>query len=248
MSKITDKHFWRRRFAVVGAALLLAALVPALARPAHAAVDVVTTTPELAAITREVGGNLVRVQSLARPEQDYHRIEARPTDVVKVARADVFVRAGMGLDMWSDPLVNAARNRRVAPGGTGYVDASRLIRKRDVPRERISGASGDVHPAGNPHYWLDPANGKVIAYQILLALRQADAKNARTYDANYQRFSQALDERAARYQRELAPFKGQSVVGYHQELVYFLNRFGLTDFGHLEPKPGIPPSAATSII
>ena len=230
---------------IVLRALLSAAAVTitlGMARPAAAAVDVVTSTPELAAIAREVGGSLANVTSLARPDQDYHRIEAKPTDVVKVARAKVFVRVGMGLDMWADPLMASARNRNVQPGGAGYVDASRMIRRKDVPTERITGASGDKHPEGNPHYWLDPANGKVIAYQILLALRAVDAKNARAYDANYARFTQAVDERLARYQRQLAPYKGRAVVGYHEEWVYFLDRFGLRAFGHLEPRPGIPPS------
>ncbi len=160
-------------------ALLGTAAAVSSARPAAAAaVDVVTSTPELAAIAREVGGRLTNVMSLARPEQDYHRVEAKPTDVVKVARADVFVHVGMGLDMWADATLGAARNSKVQPGGAGYVDASRMIRKKDIPTGRISGASGDKHPGGNPHYWVDPANGKVIAYQILLALRAVDPKTA----------------------------------------------------------------------
>jgi ABC-type Zn uptake system ZnuABC Zn-binding protein ZnuA len=207
-------------------------------------VDVVTTTPELAAIAREVGGNLVRVTSLAKPDQDYHRIEARPTDVVRIARADVFVRVGMDLDMWADALMASARSPRVQPGGAGYVDASRLIRKKGVPTERITGASGDVHPMGNPQYWTDPANGKVIAYQILLALRAVDRKNAGVYDANYKRFAGEVDRRLARWQKELAPYKGKGVVAFHEEWVYFLDRFGLRAFGYLEPRPGIPPSGA----
>lgn len=213
-------------------------------RAARAATDVVTTTPELAAIAREVGGNLVSVQSLAKPDQDYHKIEARPTDVVKVARADVLVKLGMDLDQWADALIGSARNARVASGGAGYVDASRLIRKKEVQQHSISGASGDIHPAGNPHYWLDPENGKVIAYEILLALRNVDGKNARTYDANYQKFSAAVDERMAKYRQELAPFKNKPVVAYHEEWIYFLDRFGLNAFGYLEAKPGLPPSGA----
>ena len=231
-----------RTLAAALSALALTTL--AAARPAWAAVNVVTTTPELAAITREVGGDLVSVQSLAKPDQDYHKIEARPTDVVKVARADVFVKLGMDLDQWADALLGSARNPRVASGGAGYVDASRLIRKKEVQGHSISGASGDIHPAGNPHYWLDPENGKVIAYQILLALRTVDSKNARAYDANYQKFLAAVDQRMAKYRQQMAPFKNKPVVAYHEEWVYFLDRFGLNDFGYLEPKPGLPPSAS----
>lgn len=225
--------------AIVALGALFSASV---ARPAAAAVDVVTTTPELAAIAREVGGNSVHVVALARPDQNYHRIEARPSDVTRVARADLFVRVGMGLDLWADALVGAARNPRIQPGGVGYVDASRLIRKRDVPSERISGASGDVHPGGNPHYYLDPGNGKVIAYEILLGLRAVDSKNGSAYNANYNRFIAEINRRMAGWRRALAPFRGKGIVGYHEEWVYFLDRFDLRAFGYLEPKPGIPPS------
>jgi zinc/manganese transport system substrate-binding protein len=214
------------------------------ALPASAAVDVVTTTPELAAIAREVGGNLVRVTSLAKPDQDYHRVEAKPTDVVRVKNADVFVRIGLDMDQWASALMSSARNPNVQPGGRGYVDAGRLIRKKEVPTGSISGASGDIHVLGNPHYWFDPANGKVIAYEILLALRAVDSKNAAAYDANYKRFTAEIDRRLAGWRQELAPFRGKSVVAYHAEWVYFFDQFGLRPFGYLEPKPGIPPSGA----
>lgn len=223
-------------------ATLAIAGLAGFARPSVAAVDVVTSTPELAAIAREVGGNLVSVQSLARPDADYHRVDAKPTDVVKIARADVFVRIGMDMDMWADALLNSARNSKVARGAVGYVDASSRIRRQDVPTGSISGASGDVHAAGNPHYWLDPKNGIVIAYEIDLALRGVDPKNAATYDANYARFAADINKRLAGWERDLAPFKGKPVVAYHDEWVYFYTRFGLREFGYLEPKPGIPPS------
>jgi hypothetical protein len=211
---------------------------------ANATVQVVTTTPELAAIAREVGGNLVQVTSLAKPDQDYHKVEAKPTDVVKVKNADLFVRIGLDMDQWADAVNNAARNPKAQPGGVGYVDAGRLIRKKEVPSTNISGASGDIHVFGNPHYWLDPGNAKVIAYQIDLGLRGIDPKNAATYDANYARFSAQIDQRLKSWKQELAPFQGKAVVAYHDEWVYFLSQFGLKAFGYLEPKPGIPPSGS----
>ena len=209
----------------------------------RAAVNVVTTLPELASIAKEVGGSRVSVQSLAKPDQDYHRIEARPSDVRRVASAGLFVRAGMDLDMWADALINAARNSAVARGGKGYVDASRMIRKMEVPAGQITGASGDIHVQGNPHYWYDPGNAKVIAYQVLLGLRAVDPKGAAAYDANYKRFVSEVDRRIKGWEKELAPYRGRSVVSYHDEWVYFYKRFGMTPFGYLEPKPGIPPSA-----
>lgn len=219
-------------------------LASASAAPARAAIDVVATTPELAAIVKEVGGNLVNVTSLAKPNQDYHKVEAKPTDVVKVKNAAVFIRIGLDMDMWADAVMNAARNGKVQPGGAGYVDAGRLIKKKEVPSTNISGASGDIHVYGNPHYWLDPANAKVIAYQIDLALRGVDTKNAATYDANYTRFIAEIDKRMKGWQSELAPYQGKAVVAYHDEWIYFLSRFNLKAFGYLEPKPGISPSGS----
>lgn len=233
------------RFAAIAVArLCLTLAIAGSVSLAHAAVDVVTTTPELAAIAREVGGNLANVSSLAKPNQDYHRVEAKPTDVVKVKNADVFVRIGLDMDMWADAVMNAARNPKIQPGGTGYVDAGRLIKKKEVPSTNISGASGDIHVYGNPHYWLDPANAKVIAYEVDLALRAVDPKNATTYDANYTRFSAEITKRMAGWKEDLAPYQGKAVVAYHDEWVYFLGQFGLKAFGYLEPKPGITPSGS----
>lgn len=212
--------------------------------PAHATVNVVASTPELAAIAKEVGGNRVSVISLAKPGQNYHQVEAKPTDVVKVSRADVFVRVGMDLDMWADAVLNSARNGKVQPGGAGYVDAGRLIKKKEVPTGQINGASGDIHVMGNPHYWLDPANGKVIAYEILIGLRNVDPNGGTYYNSEYTRFTKEIDSNMARWKSELAPYKGHGVVSYHDEWIYFYDRFGLKPFGYLEPKPGIPPSAS----
>ncbi len=225
-------------------ALLTVVALTQSAQSANAALDVVTTTPELAAIAKEVGGNLVKVTSLAKPNQDYHKVEAKPTDVVKVKNADVFVRVGLDLDMWADSVLNAARNPKVQSGGSGYVDAGRLIKKKEVPSANISGASGDIHVFGNPHYWLGPGNAKVVAYEIDAALRTVDPKNAATYDANYTRFNAEMDKHIADWKQELAPYQGKAVVAYHDEWVYFLDQFGLKAFGYLEPKPGISPSGS----
>ena len=204
--------------------------------------EIITTTPELAAITRELIGNLANVTSLAKPEANYHQVDAKPSDVVKVARADVFVRCGMDLDMWADALLASARNGKVQRGAAGYVDASARVRKLEVPTGGINGASGDVHAAGNPHYWFDPKDAVVVAYEILLALLAVDKAHATAYNANYKRFSDEISSRMAGWERTLAPFKGQGFVAYHDEWIYFATRFGLTPFGFLEPKPGIPPS------
>lgn len=211
---------------------------------ASAAVNVVAATPELADIAKQIGGDNASVYSIAKPNQDYHMIEPRPSDVARIARAHLVVRTGLGLDLWIDSLVNAAGNPRVLRGGPGYVDASASIPVQEIPTTTITGASGDIHPAGNPHYFYDPQMGKISARDIMQGLKRVDARNASTYQANYDRFAKEIDRRTAAWQAELKPFRGRQVVIYHDSAVYFLRRFGLRQFGTLEVKPGIPPSAS----
>ncbi|MCL5103861.1 MAG: metal ABC transporter substrate-binding protein [Armatimonadetes bacterium] len=211
---------------------------------AVAAIDIVAATPELADITKQVGGDRVSVYSIAKPNQDYHMIEPRPSDVSRIARADMVVRIGLDLDMWLDALMNAAGNPKVRRGGPGYVDASVGIAKLEIPRESITGASGDIHVYGNPHYFYDPENGKIIAHNVLEGLIRVSPGNKAVFVSNYERFAKEIDHRTAAWQQELAPFKGKRVVTYHQSAIYFIRRFGLRGFGTLEVKPGIPPSAS----
>ena len=208
---------------ILAVLMLLVAQAWAVARP----VNVVAATPELADITAQVGGSNVSVYSIAKANQDYHMLEPRPSDVSRIARADMVVRIGLDLDMWLDALMNSAGNGKVNRGGSGYVDASVGIAKLEVPREQITGASGDIHVYGNPHYFYDPMNGKVIAHNVLLGLERVDPGNAAAYRANYERFAHEIDRRTAAWQAALAPYKGRSVVIYHDSAIYFLHRFGL---------------------
>lgn len=221
----------------------LAALSAIAIIPAAAAIKVVAATPELADITQRVGGDKVAVYSVAKPNQDYHMIEPRPSDVSKISRARMVVRIGMDLDMWMDSLINAASNGEVHKGATGYVDASVGISKLEIPHEQVTGASGDIHVYGNPHYFYDPENGKIIARNVLAGLERVDGRDSGYFKANYKKFADEIDSRTQAWKRELAPFRGRSVVTYHRSSVYFLRRFGLKQFGELEPKPGIPPTA-----
>jgi len=227
-------------------ALLIAVtiILAAVALPAAAAIDIVAATPELADIAKQVGGDKVSVYSIAKPNQDYHVIEPRPSDVSRIARADMVVRVGLDLDLWFDALSNAAGNPKVRKGGPGYVDASVGIARLEVPREQITGASGDIHPYGNPHYFYDPQNGKIIARNILDGLIRVSPANKSVFQSNYDKFADEIDRRTAEWKRELAPFRGENVVTYHQSAIYFLRRFGLKQFGTMEVKPGIPPSAS----
>ncbi len=223
---------------------LSATFCGAFARQAHADVDIVASLPELAAISKAVGGDKVSVYSIAKPNQDYHTIEARPSDVARIAKADLVVRSGLGLDQWMDALMNAAGNSKLNRGGTGYVDASDSIPIIEAPNESISGASGDVHPDGNPHYYYDPVYAKFIARNVVKGLIRVDGKNADSYRANYLSFNKEIDAHLAGWRSKLAPFAGKPVVTYHRNYNYFLRRFGFRQYGTLEPKPGIPPSAA----
>jgi len=230
-----------RRFIQFIPVTLLA--LDAMAPAAQArSINIVAATPELAAIAQEVGGNKATVHSVARPNQDYHRVEARPTDVAYIGHADLFVRVGLDFDLWADALVAAAKNPKVAKGGVGYVDASEGVTRIEVPVGQITGASGDIHVWGNPHYYYDPVYAKRIAYNILAGLHRVDPGDADTFNDNYKSFSAKIDAAMPRWKRQLAGCAGKPVVTYHKDLDYFLRRFGIGDFGNLEPKPGIPPS------
>jgi zinc/manganese transport system substrate-binding protein len=226
-------------------ALIAVAISTLLAnvKPALAAVDVVTSIPELGAIAKEVGGSDVSVYSVAQPNRDYHTIEPRASDVARIARAALVVRSGMGFDGWMDALMNAAKNTKVNTGGEGYVDASADVPPIEVPKESISGASGDVHPDGNPHYYYDPVYAKFIARNIARGLIRVDAKNADDYRKNLKGFYAAVDARMRGWNEELKPYQGKGVVTYHKNFNYFLRRFGLYQYGTLEERPGIAPSA-----
>jgi zinc/manganese transport system substrate-binding protein len=238
MKRFTIK--WRRWIAVTST---LIGVQAALMVQARAAVDVVASIPELAALAKEVGGEDVTVYSIAKPNRDYHAIESRPSDVARLSRADLVVRVGMDLDSWMTGLINATGNNALRSGGRSFVDASTGVPKIEVPQGQISGASGDVHPEGNPHYYYDPVYAIYAARNIVRGLIRVDAPRAAEYRANYSRFRSTMMNRVNGWKRELAPYAGRPVVTYHRNYNYFLRRFGIRPFGTMEPRPGIPPSA-----
>jgi len=217
-------------------------LIAALALPATARVDVIASTPNLADITRQIGGELVSVTSLARPSEDVHFVEPRPSFVVKLRNADMVVIYGMDFDLWMRRLIDNARNKRIARGGPGYVDASVGVKKREIPKGRVDMSMGEVHPLGNPHYLLDPGNAGIVAKNILAGLVRVSPKDEETFRANYGRYVKRLDSAIDRWESAMRPCKGKPIVSYHKSWVYFTGHFGLQDSGTVEPKPGIPPS------
>ena len=226
-------------------AALAAALAMGVAAPAGAQgkLNVVATTEDLASIAREVGGDHVAVEAIARGYQDPHVVEAKPSFILRLQRADLLVVVGRELEAsWLPALVQQSRNAKIQPGGPAYLDASLHARVLDVPQGPITRAMGDVHPLGNPHYWLDPENGKVIARAIAGKLAQARPADKALFDGRVADFSRRIDEAAKRWLAAMAPYKGLKVVTYHRSYTNFAERFGLDVVGYVEPRPGIPPS------
>lgn len=203
---------------------------------------VVATTPDLAAVAREVGGDATEVTALARPGEDAHFVDGKPSFIVTLNKADVLVEGGAALEAgWLPPLLDAARNPRIAVGAPGRVVASDGLALLDVPT-RLDRSMGDVHPYGNPHFMLDPENAKQVASTIARALCAVDGARCGSFEAGARRFADTIDSRLAAWQKTLASARGIKVVTYHKDFDYFAERFGLKVTGALEPKPGIPPS------
>lgn len=205
---------------------------------------VVTTTTDLASIVGEVGGEKVEVQSIARGDQDLHYVEARPSMVVMVRNADLVVLIGMDQDVWVHALINSARNRNLRFGQPGYLDVSANIVKKEVPEGRIDASKGHIHIYGNPHYWLDPLNGKIIARDVADRLVELRPGNKEYFEENLERFNERIDEKLKEWKAKMSPFERESIVVHHKSFPYFADRFGLEVAGALEPKPGLPPSTA----
>ncbi|MEI6244086.1 MAG: metal ABC transporter substrate-binding protein [Acidobacteriota bacterium] len=231
----------------LGTFLILAAAM--FARPAAAAgLKVVTTTEDLASLAREVGGDKVTVTALAKGYQDPHFVDPKPSFILEVNRADLLIAVGRELEIgWLPSLVNSARNAKVQPGGNGYLDASLTVKILELPSGQITRAMGDVHPQGNPHYWLDPGNGRRMALAIKDKLSQLDPANKAAFESRYADFDKRLAAAEKKWDAAMAPYKGTKIVTYHRSWPNFMDRFGLDVMGYVEPKPGIPPSPSHTI-
>lgn len=215
------------------------------AEPCHAKdkLNIVTTTTPLASIAEEVGGNFVSVASIGSGDEDPHFIAAKPSFMMKAKKADLWIRIGLELEIGYEGLIlQGSRNPRIQINAPGHLDASEGIIKLEVPTEKIDRSMGDVHPLGNPHYWLDPYNGRIIAKNICNRFKQLDPEHAADYDTNLAAFLSRLDNAMAGWVAKLKPFKHSKIVTYHRSWSYFANRFNLDVVAELEPKPGIPPT------
>ena len=203
---------------------------------------VVTTIPDFKALVEEIGGDLVDVESLARGSQNAHEVEIRPSLMLRLRRADLFVENGLELDAWSDVAVQGANNPKIVRGAPGRIDASRGIQVLEVPSTRVDRSMGDVHPLGNPHYSLDPGLAPIVTQNILDGLVRVAPELRETFEKNRRVFLARVEEALARWTTTLEPVKGAKVVVYHPDYIYLLTRFGLVQVGMLEDRPGIPPS------
>ena len=224
--------------------LIVVTMLAALSGRAPAAdrLAVVATTNDLAAVARAVGGDAVEVTTLARPTEDPHFVDAKPSFIRTANRADVLIEGGASLEAgWLPPILDNARNAKISPGSPGRVVAAEGIPLRDVPAQ-LDRSMGDVHPQGNPHFMLDPLLAKTVAQTIANAFCAVDHDRCPLYTVNLERFRAAIDAKLPAWQATLAPFKDAEVVTYHKDFDYFFARFGITVLDTLEPKPGIPPS------
>jgi zinc/manganese transport system substrate-binding protein len=229
---------------ILDAAALVLIGIAGAGASARAQIRVVATTPDLASVAKEIGGDKVSVVALAKPTEDPHYVDAKPSHIVTLNRADALIEGGAELELgWLPPLLENSRNSRISAGAPGRIVASDGVKMLEIPTS-FDRSKGDVHSLGNPHFMIDPVTVKIIARNIASHFAQIDPKNAATYNGNLSRFNTKLDAKYTAWQKQLAPFRGARIVTYHKDFVYLADRFGLTIVDELEPKPGIAPSPA----
>jgi len=224
---------------------LLLSLITSGSLLGNGKIKVVTTLPDLAYITRQVGSQHVEVSAIAKGYQDPHFVDAKPSFVLKLKEADLFIQVGLDLEIgWVPPLLETSRNQDIYFGRRGYIDASEGVRLLEVPKVDPAElrAQGDIHIYGNPHYWLDPLNGKIIAENIAGKLSNLRPDLESVFNQNVKNFSARIDSALQVWQNLIEPYKGTKIIAYHNSWPYFENRFGIDIVGFIEPKPGIPPS------
>ncbi len=210
--------------------------------------SVIGTTADMAALAREVGGDRVDVDSIAKGYQDPHFVEAKPSFLLMLRRADLLVTVGLQLEIgWLPPLVTQCGNPKIQPAAPGYLDASQFAEILDIPTGPVTRAMGDVHPLGNPHYWLDPSNGRRIAKGIADKLGELDPADAAYFAQRFKDFDQRVATAEQKWDAAMKPYRGRKVVTYHNSLPNFAKRFGLNVIGYVEPRPGIPPTPSHTL-
>jgi zinc/manganese transport system substrate-binding protein len=210
--------------------------------------NVVTATTDMAALAQEVGGDRVNVESIAKGYQDPHFVEAKPSFLLKLRQADLLITVGLQLEIgWLPPLITQSGNPRVQVGAGGYLDASQFAEILEIPQGVVTRAMGDVHPLGNPHYWLDPDNGRRVARGIAGKLGELDPADSSYFQERFQDFDKRLTAAEQKWDAEMAPYHGRKLVTYHNSFTNFAKHFHLEVIGYVEPRPGIPPTPSHTI-
>jgi zinc/manganese transport system substrate-binding protein len=236
-----------RLLVILALGLIAGALLSPIAAEAKK-LNVVTSTTDLAALTQEVGGDKVNVESIAKGYQDPHFVEAKPSFLLKLRQADLLIAVGLQLEIgWLPPLVTQSGNPRIQVGAPGYLDASQFAEILEIPQGTVTRAEGDVHPLGNPHYWLDPDNGRRIARGIANKLADMDTADGAFFQQRLQDFEKRLLAAEQKWDAEMKPYRGRKVVTYHRSLPNFAKHFGLDVIGYVEPRPGIPPTPSHTL-
>ncbi|HXZ86096.1 MAG TPA: metal ABC transporter substrate-binding protein [Myxococcota bacterium] len=221
-------------------ASLLVGVTLALASPASAALRVVASLPDVADMARQIGGDRVEVTTIAEGGQDPHKVPVKPSFVTKLNRADALVVQGLGLEhAYLPALLEVARNSHIMPGAPGYIDSSLYIKALEVP-ESMSRAQGELHALGNPHFNLDPSQGKLMARAIAEGLERVDPAGKDAYEAGLARFEQLLDRKIAEWDALATPLRGVKAVSYHPDIAYLARHYGMELVGTIETKPGVP--------
>jgi len=227
--------------------LIVAALVAGTCSAASK-LNVVTSTEDLSAIGREIGGDHITIESIAKGYQDPHFVEPKPSFLLKLQKADLLAVVGLQLEIgWLPPLITQSGNSKIQVGAKGYFDVSNACEILEIPTATVTRADGDVHPLGNPHFWLDPENGRRIARAFKDKLSEMQPADAAFFDHNLKDFEQRLTDAEKRWDAQMAPYKGHKVVTYHRSLPNFAKRFGLDVVDYVEPKPGIPPTPSHTL-
>jgi zinc/manganese transport system substrate-binding protein len=230
--------------------LLITALPLAIIGNCEAAgkINVITATQDLSSLAAEVGGDHITVEAIAKGYQDPHFVEPKPSFLLKLQKADLLVVVGLQLEIgWLPPLITQSGNPKIQVGNPGYLDMSQFCEILEIPTTQVTRAMGDVHPLGNPHYWLNPENGRRIAKALMTKLSEMRPSDAAYFSQRYADFDKRLTEAVKRWDAQMAPYKGRKVVTYHRSWPNFCERFGLVVVDYVEPKPGIPPTPSHTL-
>jgi zinc/manganese transport system substrate-binding protein len=232
-----------RLTAIASSSALLFALLCPVVGSADSKIRIMTATTDLASLALEVGGEKVDVESIARGYQDPHFVDPKPSFLLKLSKAELLIVVGLELEIgWLPPLITQSSNPRIQVGAPGYLDASRFAKILEIPTGQVTRAEGDVHPLGNPHYWLDPENGLRIAKGIQDKLSEMRPTDAAYFAQRYASFEQKLKQADQQWQAQMKPYVGRKIITYHRSWPNFAEHFGLNVVGYVEPRPGIPPS------